>query len=112
MSLGVLFQQARIGLVSPFADMPFSYCLLDSAIGLRGVHAVVKAALAEPGFELNKPCCKFMVFQFPDAVFPHPGGIDQVSAIGNLIQHGRGCGVGAFAGAGGQGAGLNMQVWQ
>ena len=87
-------------------------CLLDGAIGFRGVYAIIKAALAKPGFELDKPCYEFIVLQFPDTVFPDSGRIDQVSATGKLIQYGRGGGVCTLAGAGGQGAGLYIKVGQ
>ena len=92
--------------------MAIGDCLLDGAIGFRGVYAIIKTALPEPGFELDKARCEFMVLQFPDSVFPDTGRIDQVSATGKLIQNGRGRSVCTLAGAGGQGAGLYIQVGQ
>ncbi len=57
-------------MIAPFSDQAFGHGLLDGTVWLRGVQAVVEAALSQPGFKFDETAGEILLVELPDTIFP------------------------------------------
>ena len=86
--------------------------LADGAAGLAAVRAVVEAALAQVGGKLGEATLQRGAVEASGAEVAHPGGVDEVAAIRQVVEGGDAGGVLALAAVGGEVADADVKIGQ
>src|SRR5690606_656920 len=81
-----------------WVDETLAHRLQEPALGFALVFAVAEAAAAEVGPEFYETGQHFGSLHVPQAEFADAGGIDEVAALGEVVEPRRGGGVAALVG--------------
>ena len=73
----------------PSVQLARGYCLLQGTARLRLVGTVAELALSQVGTELPEASFELLLVQLPEPEAAHPGGVDQLAALGEGVQGGR-----------------------